>query len=169
VISAAAKKGKAKVLSNPKVATINNKEANINITTQIPYATTETTGSTPPVLTTKVVFIETGIILKVTPTITSDGKISMRVNPSVSQPSPTITVVSGAPGIDKRSADTNVIVQDGETIVIGGLIYDTQSDYVFKIPLLGDIPILGALFRKKSTSRTRQELLIFVTPRIIEG
>jgi len=170
VISAAAKKGKAKVLSDPKVATLNNKEANINITTQIPYTTTETTGSTPPISTTKVVYVTTGIVLKVTPTITSDGKIAMKINPSVSQPSPTITpVAGGAPGIDTRSADTNVIVQDGETIVIGGLIHDTQSDYVFKVPLLGDIPILGYLFRKKSTSRSRMELLIFVTPRIIEG
>ncbi|NLI10932.1 MAG: type IV pilus secretin PilQ [Elusimicrobia bacterium] len=170
VISAAAKKGKAKVLSDPKVATLNNKEANINITTQIPYTTTETTGSTPPVLTTKVVYLTTGIVLKVTPTITSDGKIAMRVNPSVSQPSPTITpVAGGAPGIDTRSADTNVIVQDGETIVIGGLIHDTQSDYVFKVPLLGDIPILGYLFRKKSVTRSRMELLIFVTPKIIEA
>ena len=170
VISAAAKKGKAKVLSDPKVATLNNKEANINITTQIPYTTTETTGSTPPISTTKVVYLTTGIVLKVTPTITSDGKIAMKINPSVSQPSPTIApVAGGAPGIDTRSADTNVIVQDGETIVIGGLIHDTQSDYVFKVPLLGDIPILGYLFRKKSTSRSRMELLIFVTPRIIEG
>ncbi len=170
VISAAAKKGKAKVLSDPKVATLNNKEANINITTQIPYTTTETTGSTPPVLTTKVVYLTTGIVLKVTPTITSDGKIAMRVNPSVSQPSPTIApVAGGAPGIDTRSADTNVIVQDGETIVIGGLIHDTQSDYVFKVPLLGDIPILGYLFRKKSVTRSRMELLIFVTPKIIEA
>lgn len=170
VISAAAKKGKAKVLSDPKVATLNNKEANINITTQIPYTTTETTGSTPPVLTTKVVYLTTGIILKVTPTITSDGRVALKVNPSVSQPSPTIApVAGGAPGIDTRSADTNVIVQDGETIVIGGLIHDTQSDYVFKVPLLGDIPIIGYLFRKKSVTRSRMELLIFVTPKIIES
>ncbi len=169
VITAAAKKGKAKVLSDPKVATLNNKEANINITTQIPYTTTETTAATPPISTTKVTYLTTGIVLKVTPTITSDGRIAMKINPSVSQPSATITpVAGGAPGIDTRSADTNVIVKDGETIVIGGLIHDTQSEAVFKIPILGDIPILGYLFRKKSMSRTRMELLIFVTPRVIE-
>ncbi|HAN05624.1 MAG TPA: hypothetical protein DCW72_03185 [Elusimicrobia bacterium] len=169
VITAAAKKGKAKVLSDPKVATLNNKEANINITTQIPYTTTETTASTPPTLTTKVTYLTTGIVLKVTPTINSDGRISMKINPTVSQPSPTITpVAGGAPGIDTRSADTNVIVRDGETIVIGGLIHDTQSESVFKVPILGDIPLLGYLFKKKSMSRTRMELLIFVTPRILE-
>ncbi|OGR65911.1 MAG: hypothetical protein A2X31_01015 [Elusimicrobia bacterium GWB2_63_22] len=169
VITAAAKKGKAKVLSDPKVATLNNKEANINITTQIPYTTTETTAATPPISTTKVTYITTGIILKVTPTINSDGRISMKINPSVSQPSATVaSVAGGAPGIDTRSADTNVIVRNGETIVIGGLIHDTQSEAVFKVPILGDIPLLGYLFKKKSMSRTRMELLIFVTPRILE-
>jgi type IV pilus assembly protein PilQ len=170
VISAAAKKGKAKVLSDPKVATLNNKEANIDITTQVPYTTTEITAATPPISTTKVTYLSVGIKLTVTPTINSDGRISMKINPSVSQISPTITAVAGgAPGIDTRSADTNVIVRDGETIVIGGLISDTQSESVFKVPLLGDIPILGYLFRKKSVTRDRRELLIFVTPRIIEG
>lgn len=169
VITAAAKKGKAKVLSDPKVATLNNKEANINITTQIPYTTTETTASTPPTLTTKVTYITTGIVLRVTPTINSDGRISMKINPTVSQPSATVaSVAGGAPGIDTRSADTNVIVRNGETIVIGGLIHDTQSEAVFKVPILGDIPLLGYLFKKKSMSRTRMELLIFVTPRILE-
>jgi type IV pilus assembly protein PilQ len=170
VISAAAKKGKAKVLSDPKVATLNNKEANIDITTQVPYTTTEITAATPPISTTKVTYLSVGIKLTVTPTINSDGRISMKINPSVSQVSPTITpVAGGAPGIDTRSADTNVIVRDGETIVIGGLISDTQAESVFKVPLLGDIPILGYLFRKKSVTRDRRELLIFVTPRILEG
>ncbi|MDQ7773398.1 MAG: type IV pilus secretin PilQ [Elusimicrobiales bacterium] len=170
VISAATKKGKAKVLSDPKVATLNNKEANIDITTQVPYTTTEITAATPPISTTKVTYLSVGIKLTVTPTINSDGRISMKINPSVSQVSPTITpVAGGAPGIDTRSADTNVIVRDGETIVIGGLISDTQAESVFKVPLLGDIPILGYLFRKKSVTRDRRELLIFVTPRILEG
>ena len=94
----------------------------------------------------------------------------MKINPQVSQLSLSIpTALGGAPGVDTRSADTNVIVRDGETIVIGGLIHDTQSEAVYKVPLLGDIPIIGYLFRKKSMSRTRMELIIFVTPRIIEG
>ena len=168
-ITAAAKKGKAKVLSDPKVATLNNKEANINITSQIPYTTTETSATTPPVSTTKVVYLTTGIILKVTPTINSDGRISMKINPSVSQASSSITPASGgAPGVDTRSADTTIIVRNGETVVIGGLIHDSQSDYVYKVPILGDIPLLGYLFKKKSTTRSRMELLIFVTPKIIE-
>jgi type IV pilus secretin PilQ/predicted competence protein len=168
VISAAASKGKAKVLSDPKIATLNNKEATINITTQIPYTTSETTGSTPPITTTKVTYLTTGIVLKVLPIITSDGKVSLKLNPDVSQVSPTITAVAGgAPGIDSRSIDTEIIVSDGETVVIGGLIHDYKSEGEFKIPLLGDLPLLGWLFKKKTKSRERRELLIFVTPKIL--
>ena len=166
-ISAAAKKGKVKVLSDPKVATLNNKEANINITNQTPYTTTDvTTTGGVSVATDKVTYVTTGIILRVTPSITSDGRISMKINPSISQPS--AAAGTTAPAVDTRSADTNVIVNNGETIVIGGLISDSQSETITKVPLLGDIPLLGILFRKKSVARTRMELLIFVTPKIME-
>ena len=164
----AATKGKAKVLSDPKIATLNNKEATINITTQIPYTTSETTGSTPPITTTAVTYLTTGIVLKVLPIITSDGKVSLKLNPDISQVSPTVTAVAGgAPGIDTRSIDTSIIVVDGETVVIGGLIHDYKSEGEFKIPLLGDLPLLGWLFKKKTSERVRRELLIFVTPRIL--
>jgi type IV pilus assembly protein PilQ len=168
VILSAAQKGKAKVLSDPKITTLNNKEATINITKETPYLTEEWSATTPPVRTIKTVFMSTGISLRVTPSINPDGRILMKVYPSVSQPNNSSAVVGGAPGKDTREADTNVIVKNGETIVIGGLIQDLQSDTVFKVPLLGDIPILGFLFRKKTSSRSRMELLIFVTPRIME-
>lgn len=170
LVSAAASKGKAKVLSDPKVATLNNEEATINITTEIPYTTSETTGSNPPIAVTKVTYITTGIILKVLPIITSDGRISLKLNPQVSQVSPTVAAVAGgAPGIDTRSVDTSVIVKDRETIVIGGLIHDFKSEGEFKVPLLGDLPLLGWLFKKKTQIRERRELLIFVTPKIIKS
>jgi len=166
-ITAAAKKGKAKVLSNPKVSTLNNKEASIEITSEQPYAITDvvTTGGVATA-STKFGSVITGIKLRVKPIINSDGRITMLISPDVSQP----TAFTGVavPGKDTRKADTNVIVNNGETIVIGGLIYDSQSDYVYKVPVLGDIPLLGALFRRKSVSRKRLELLIFVTPKIIE-
>lgn len=164
---AAAEKGKAKVLSDPKITTLNNKEANINITEQTPYTTEAWSATVPPVRTITSEYVTTGIILKVTPIINSDGRILMKIKPSVSQVTET-TIIGAAPGIDTREADTNVIVKDGETIVIGGLIKDMQSTTVFKVPLLGDIPLLGWLFRKKSVVRNRIELLIFVTPRIME-
>ncbi len=168
ILTAAAKKGKAKVLSNPKVATLNNKEANINITNQIPYTTTEITNTSGgSVSSTKVTYITTGIQLKVLPTITSDGKIIMRINPKVSQPSQPAQFLP--PSVDERQADTTVVVEDGETIVIGGLIHDSETEYEYKVPVLGDIPILGYLFKKKGTERDRKELLIFVTPKIVES
>ena len=91
----------------------------------------------------------------------------MHVIPSVIQLSGTPTG-NGPPATATRNTDTNVIVKNGETIVIGGLIHDSESNYVYKVPLLGDIPLLGYLFKKKSVSRSRVELLIFVTPKIIE-
>ena len=167
-ISAAAQKGKAKVLSDPKVATLNNKAAVIKITDQTPYdQQTVTTSNGQSTTAHTYSNVETGITLEVTPTITSDGRISMHVAPEVKQLS---SVPNGIapPATATRKTDTNVIVNNGETIVIGGLIHDTKTDYVYKVPLLGDIPLLGVMFRKKSTARTRLELLIFVTPKIME-
>ena len=168
VITAAAKKGKAKVLSDPKVATLNNKEANINITDQTPYdQQTVTIVNGQNSIAHAYSNVTTGITLKVTPTINSDGRITMHVIPSVIQLSALPNGVAPPPTAT-RSTDTNVIVRDGETIVIGGLIHDTQSEAVYKVPFLGDIPLLGILFKKKSLTRTRMELLIFVTPKVIE-
>lgn len=168
VIAAAVKKGKLKVLSDPKVATLNNKEATIDITDQVPYTTTESAvGSGGATVTTqKVTYVPSGITLRVTPTINSDGRIAMHLNPVVTQASGGSSTTP--PSTNARSTNTNVIVKDGETIVIGGLIRDSMSDDVYKVPILGDIPLLGLLFRKKSVARKRLELLIFVTPRIIE-
>lgn len=166
-LSAAAKKGKANILSNPKIATLNNKEASINITNQIPYVTTEITNTSGgSVSSQKVTYVTAGIVLNVLPTITSDGKIIMKITPKVSKPSQTAQFQP--PSIDERTADTTVVVDDGETIVIGGLIHDSESEYVYKVPVLGDIPVLGYLFKKKSKERSRMELLIFVTPKILE-
>jgi type IV pilus assembly protein PilQ len=166
-LSAAAKSGKAKVLSDPKVATLNNQQATINITTQIPYVTSSVTST--GVATQSVSYTTVGITLTVTPTVNADGRVTLKINPQVSQPSQTVASAgtTGAVAVDTRNADTTVLVRDGETIVIGGLITDTESVNEAKVPLLGDIPILGWFFRKKSTSRTRQELLVFVTPKIL--
>jgi type IV pilus assembly protein PilQ len=167
-ISAAAKKGKVKVLSDPKVATVNNKEASINITDQIPYdQQTVTIVNGQNSIAHAYSNVTTGITLKVTPSINSDGRIAMHLIPAVIQLSGVPNGVAPPPTAT-RETNTNVIVRNGETIVIGGLIQDSQSETVYKVPLLGDIPVLGWLFKKKSMSRTRKELLIFVTPRILE-
>jgi type IV pilus assembly protein PilQ len=169
-LNAAVENGKAKVLSEPKVLTFNNNEAKMNVTTQIPYTTTTTTTSSGNVVqNTTVVYITTGISLDVTPRVDADGRITMKLSPSVSQVSSTVAeATGGAPGVDTRSADTIVMTKDGETIVIGGLIYDNNDDVLYKVPLLGDIPLLGWLFKKHVTNRQRMELLIFVTPHLVE-
>ena len=169
-LTAAASQGKAKVLSDPKVTTINGKEAKINITTKIPFVTTDQTPSAGTITTTqKVEFQETGITLTVKPTINADGRITVEVKPAVKQPSAVAAAAgtTGAISVDSRDASTTVIVQDGGTVVIGGLITDSAQEQVAKVPLLGDIPLLGYLFRKKFVSRNRVELLIFVTTKII--
>lgn len=166
-LTAAAAQGKVKVLSDPKIATLSGKKANINITTQIPYVTSSV--SATGVATQAVSYISTGIILDVTPTINADGRVTLEINPTVSQPSAVAATAgtTGAPAVDSRQAKTTVLVQDGETIVIGGLITDSVTNTVAKVPLLGDIPFLGWLFKKKTIDRTRVELLIFVTPKVI--
>ncbi|MCX5783502.1 MAG: type IV pilus secretin PilQ [Elusimicrobia bacterium] len=169
-LSASEQKGNLKILSDPKIATINNKEAKINITTSIPYITEEAAGSVTGVKAEKVVYVTTGIELTVTPTLNEGNRITLKVKPSVSQKAVNVPMTKGgAPGIDTRSAETTIITKDGETIVIGGLIYEASSDMTYKVPLLGDIPVLGWLFKKKTTSTSKMELLIFVTPKIIES
>ncbi|PCI40783.1 MAG: hypothetical protein COB53_00380 [Elusimicrobia bacterium] len=167
VITAAANRGKAKVLSDPKLTTLDGEKANINITTQIPYVTASVTST--GVITETVTYANIGILLDVTPNIKADGRVHLELAPTVSQPSATAATAgqTGAPAIDSRATVTKVMVQDGETIVIGGLITDQVNDTVSKVPLLGDIPLIGWAFKKKSKTRTRVELLIFVTTRII--
>jgi type IV pilus assembly protein PilQ len=166
-ITAAASEGKAKVLSDPKITTLNNQAANINVTTQIPYVTSNVAST--GVQTQTVSYVTTGIQLTVTPSINADGRILLIINPNVSQPSVTASAntQTGAPAVDTRNAQTSVLVRDGETIVIGGLISDSLQDTISKIPLLGDIPVLGWLFKKKTKIRTRNELLIFVTTHLL--
>ncbi|MHB2025364.1 MAG: type IV pilus secretin PilQ [Elusimicrobiota bacterium] len=171
-LSAAAAVGKVKILSDPKIATLNNQPANINVTTQIPYVTTTVvpgnvgSGATVPET---VNYVTEGIQLTVTPIINADGRITLTINPNISQPSATATgnAATGAPAVDTRSAQTTVMVKDGDTIVIGGLIHDSMTDQVGKVPILGDLPLIGWLFRNVNKVHTRNELLIFVTPKII--
>jgi type IV pilus assembly protein PilQ len=170
-LTAAASRGKAKVLSDPKISALNGEKASIDITTNVPFVTSETVQGATPTTTEKVSYTVTGIKLAVEPTINSDGSITMKVAPEVSQPS-TVSASAGSTGAiatDSRKASTIVHVQDGETFVIGGLISDSESENIAKVPLLGDIPIIGWLFKKKSTVRNRTELLIFVTSKIVNN
>jgi general secretion pathway protein D len=118
-------------------------------------------------------YTDVGIILKVTPFITSDGQVEMIVTPEISSVSATesVTISTGvqAPVIDKRSADTVVVTPDGQTVIIGGLIANRKTESTSKIPILGDIPWLGFAFRSTSKKDVKTELLIFLTPHIVQA
>ncbi|MFN3966720.1 MAG: type II secretion system protein GspD, partial [Endomicrobiia bacterium] len=163
-LAALATEGKLKVLSNPKVTTINNKEAKILVGEKVPYKTT--TIGQGGVSQESWEFLDAGIQLSVKPTISPDGWITMDVKPVVSVPLP---VSPGqAPTVRTRETTVTVMVKDMDTLVIGGLISDSDMDSISKIPLLGDLPILGYLFKYKSKQKSRTELLVLITPKILQ-
>ncbi|MBU1085959.1 MAG: secretin and TonB N-terminal domain-containing protein [Candidatus Omnitrophica bacterium] len=156
--------GMASILANPKVLTLDNQKAMIEIITEIPYTESVDSGGA---VTTTIKFKDAGIKLSVTPHITSGRFISMNVLPEQSFQSGFAEGTS-QPIIDKRSAETNLLVKDGQTIVIGGLRQSTDNLDQGKIPYLGDIPFFGLFFRNKLRTKVETELVIFVTPHIIE-
>jgi len=154
--------GNLKVISNPKVLTIDNGKAKILQGKSVPVRklTTEGTVSTE--------FKDVTLELNVTPHITPDRSISMSVEIKKEELDPTVPSVEGVPGTDKKEANTNVIIKDGETIVIGGMYKVTTNDSESGVPGLMRIPILGWLFKSTKIVSNTSELLIFITPRIVE-
>ena len=160
--------GNAKVLANPKVATLNGREATILIGQRIPYQVTGTVfagGGAAPVTT--VQKEEVGIKLRITPLINPDGYITTQVTPEVSS----VTEYRGSnndlPVVSTRQASTTVRLKDGSSVIIGGLLSEQKSDQTTKVPLLGDIPVLGLLFQHKVTQVDKTDLVIEVTPHIM--
>jgi len=171
-LRAIAQAGKAQLLSRPSVLARNNQPATIQIGQNVPLITSvryDTFGNAIN----SVSYQAVGIILRVTPFITSEGLVQMIVQPSTSSidPSTSIPISAGvsAPVIDVRSADTVVVTPDGQTVVIGGLMSNGSGEVVTKIPILGDIPLLGNLFKHKVTNSAKTELLIFLTPHVIQA
>ncbi len=152
--------GKASILARPNVTTIQGNEAVINIGSEVPVPTISTTDSTT---TTSIEYREAGIILRCTPRVNEDGIITVKVHTEVS--SPLYVEDMKAYRFQKRSADTIVRLKDGETMVIGGLIGSDEARQMSKIPLLGDIPILGNLFKHIQKSKSDSEVMIFLTAR----
>lgn len=151
---------KAKIISNPRVTTVDNREAKILVGQKIPLIVQDVAGNPLSQLQT------IGIQLKVTPHLTADKKVVMDLHPEVSDLS-TQSTVQGGVIINTSEADTRVMVEDGQTAVIGGLIRSNEGTIRRGIPYLKDIPLLGMLFRSNSDVSSNRELLIFVTPRII--
>jgi type IV pilus assembly protein PilQ len=161
-ITAAEAKGVGKLLSKPKVITQNNEKAIIKQGTKIPIQTTINN-------TISVQFIDAVLKLEVTPQITAEGTVFMDVLVENTQIDTGIPRVQGVPALDTQSAETKVTVADGGTVVIGGIIISTQRVDITQVPIVGSIPVIGNLFKRTNVSVTSQELLFFLTPRIIPG
>lgn len=153
-------KRKANIISNPRITTVDNREAKIIVGQKIPLIVQDVAGNPVSQLQT------IGIQLKVTPHLTQDKKIVMDLHPEVSDLS-TQSTVQGGIIINTSEADTRVMVDDGQTAVIGGLIRTNESTVTRGVPLLKDIPLVSFLFSSHSTVRQNRELIIFVTPRIV--
>jgi general secretion pathway protein D len=163
--------GKAQVLSRPSIMARNNQQAVIVVGQEVPMVTNSQISDTGTIVNT-IKYQDVGIILRVTPFITSDKTVEMIVAPEISALSDQTVQISSsasAPVINKRSAETVVVTPNATTVVIGGLMQKNVTSTIKKIPILGDIPILGIPFRHTVKSDTRSELLIFLTPYIVEN
>ncbi|RMQ46545.1 Type IV pilus bioproteinsis protein PilQ [Pseudomonas cichorii] len=161
-LSAMEKTGNGEIVSQPKVVTSDKETAKILKGTEIPYQESSSSGATT------VSFKEASLSLEVTPQITPDNRIIMEVKVTKDEPD-YLNAVLGVPPIKKNEVNAKVLVSDGETIVIGGVFSNTQSKVVEKVPFLGDVPYLGRLFRRDTVSEAKSELLVFLTPRIMNN
>ena len=158
-LSAAQAESRAEVMSNPRIITANQSTARIESGTEIPYVSQTSSGATD------VEFKKAVLSLEVTPQITPDDRVNMEVsvtNDSVGD------VVSGVPSINTNEVTSNVLVDNGQTIVLGGIYTEDNTESYTKVPFFGDLPIAGRLFRRDSLTEDKQELLIFITPKIID-
>jgi general secretion pathway protein D len=167
-IHALAGVGKLDVLSRPYILTSDNQQAAIMVGEEVPFITRSQLTDTGQTINT-IEYDNIGIILTVTPHINPEGLVIMDVYPEISARSKTSIPISetvSAPVFERRAAQSRVAIRDGQTIVIGGLMEDRYTDQVDKVPILGDIPLLGLLFQSKSQEKTKTELLIFLTPHV---
>ena len=159
-LSALENQGIVKTISAPSVSTVDNREATIGQGLAIPFSQVSASGV-------NTVFIEAKLELKVTPHVSADGSILMKIKVTNNAPNPQLTGANGQPSISKREAETEALVKDGDTTVIGGIYTRQTASRSSQVPFLGKIPILGFFFRTKSEQDDHTELLIFITPRII--
>jgi type IV pilus secretin PilQ/predicted competence protein len=162
IMQALAESRDANIISNPRITTVNNREASIMVGQEIPLVVQDEAFNTV------IQLKQIGIKLSVRPHINSDGQIELDVHPEVSDLASQATVQGGII-INTSEADTRVLVDNGETAVIGGLIRENEATQIRGIPLLKDIPALGWLFRSESKVQQKRELLIFITPRIVDA
>jgi type IV pilus assembly protein PilQ len=159
-ISAAEENGQAKIISAPKITTLDNQKATIQQGLSIPISQSSALGV-------NTIFVDANLVLTVTPHVTRDGSVIMDIVATKNEPDFQRVGSQGDPTIIRKEARTQVLIKDGETTVIGGIYTRNVTTNIRSIPLLSQIPILGWLFKKTLKSDTRTELLIFITPRIV--
>ncbi len=159
-LSALERTGEGRIISSPRVTTLDNKEASIEQGLSIPFETTSTGG-------TQTTFIDANLNLTVTPHVTNDESIGLKIKASKNAPDSSVRGASGAPSIAKKEARTEVLVKNGHTTVIGGIFQIDRSDTVAGVPWFQKIPLIGWLFKKTTVTDKKTELLIFITPRIV--
>jgi len=168
-LSAAQTEGRSEVISSPRVITANQQEAVIRQGQEIGYVTFQNTGGAAGSGTATVQFKDAVLELKVTPTITADNRVYLMINVKKDALAGYVNAPGSGqvPTIDTREINTSVLVDNGQTVVLGGIYEVNKTNTVTKVPGLGDIPGIGVLFRHNTRSDTKAELLIFVTPRIL--
>ena len=169
ILKAMQSDGRLEILSRPQILAADNQPATIDVGQRVPVVTGSRVTERGDSINT-FEYQQVGILLEVTPRINPDGIVKMDVSPTISaMASSSVEIAAGftVPIINSRSASTAVSVEDGQTIVIGGLISTEDNQRVTKIPLLGDIPYIGAAFKRTKKTRVRSELLIILTPHVI--
>ncbi len=158
-LSAMESEGKGKIVSSPRVVTADQQKASIEQGEEIPYQVATSSGAT------SIQFKKAALRLEVTPQITPEGNVIMLLN--VSKDSRGTNTPNAGPAINTKKVDTQVLVENGGTVVIGGIFTQDDRDEINKVPLLGDLPFIGYLFQNKSRISTKTELLVFITPKIV--
>ena len=173
-ISAMATAGRAKILASPHILTADNREASITIGNSVPVLTSQ--ANVPGVqvggqtaLVNNVQYRETGVILNILPQVNADGLVNLKIRQEVSDVDDSVTSSTGSPTFIVREAETTAVVQDGDTLLIGGIIQETTGRSRTGIPYLMDIPVLGQLFRYENSTVRKTELIIMITPHVIHG
>jgi len=164
LITAGESKGQAKTIASPRVTALNNRPAQIESGSQIPVLTTQGGSGSGLVFTTT--FVSVPLRLSVTPQITDAGTVLLRVVAENNSVDRTLTNGSGTPGINTQRMQTEVLVPDGGTTVVGGVLSDNELQNIFRTPGAGSLPFIGNLFKRRQTSRQTAEILFFITPRI---
>lgn len=155
------------IVSTPQIVTLDNRTANIQVGSQVPYKKATTINANGVVTTSEeIIYLDVGVVLSVTPHISGANSVIVDINPIISdyEYSP---AVPGVPIITTRNLTSRVLIYDGQTLIVGGLMKDDMREQVYKVPLLGDIPLLGYLFKYQTKTKTKTNLVFFITPHIL--